>query len=54
MDDEDVAAKIRAECMTGDYEGDHGRADDILRDLLRELGYEQTLTAYDAVGKWYA
>jgi hypothetical protein len=54
MTDQEAAEMIRQKCMTGDYESDHGDADDILVSILVSLGYEQTAEAYDAVGKWYA
>lgn len=38
-----------------DYEGAHGRADDILCELLSALGYEHTVVAaFIRIGKWYA
>ena len=35
-------------------ERDHQEADDILCDILRELGYTEIAEAYDNVGKWYS
>jgi hypothetical protein len=32
----------------------HIAADDLLCELLRHLGYERLIDAYDKVGKWYA
>jgi hypothetical protein len=52
--DETYAQKIREDCMSSDYEADHGNADDILVALLTELGYHETVKAWEAVGKWYA
>jgi len=44
-------AKI-AEC--DDYEHAHGQADDLLREILSELGFCKTVEQFDEVGKWYA
>lgn len=38
----------------GDYETAHSEADDILCDVLKLLGYEDIVEAWDKVGKWYA
>lgn len=58
MSDEEWAAKIVAECGNGDrsrdLEADHCRADDLLCELLKSLGYTKTVEAFEAVGKWYA
>lgn len=45
---------LRKLCKTGDQEMDHVRADDALCDLLRSLGYDDVVDAFEAVGKWYA
>lgn len=37
-----------------DYEVAHSRADDLLCDLLKELGFKEVVDVYDKVGKWYA
>ena len=56
----DVLAGIAANELTllhgpGDPEGAHGRADKILCELLRELGYGDTVVAaFERVEKWYA
>jgi hypothetical protein len=52
--DERYAEQIKGACMSGDFEGDHSNADDILRSILIELGFDKTVDAYNAVGKWYA
>lgn len=39
---------------SGDIESAHGLADDILCDLLTQLGYTDIIDAYDRVEKWYA
>lgn len=40
-----------AEC---DYEAAHLDADVILMELLRSLGYDDVVEAYEKVGKWYS
>jgi hypothetical protein len=52
--DAEVAERIRYECCGGDIEAAHGRADDIIVSLLRELGYVKTANAWEDVEKWYA
>jgi hypothetical protein len=54
MNDDEAAAEIKKECMTGDNECDHSAADDILCSLLLQLGYTKTVEAWQAVHKWYA
>lgn len=41
-------------CFLGDTEGDHSMADSMLKDLLTELGYEEVVSFYEKVDKWYA
>ena len=48
------ANRIRNEAMEGDTEGDHMAADDILVDLLSELGMTETIKQFGEVSKWYA
>lgn len=38
----------------GDTEAAHGDADQVLCDLLTSLGYEDVVSAWRAVNKWYA
>ena len=52
--DAEFAQQITDECMSGDKERDHGRADDILCKLLTKLGFAETVKAYSEVGNWYA
>lgn len=58
LQDEQWAKRIIAECGAGDptrdQQIDHGRADDILCELLKSLGYTETVEAFERVGKWYA
>lgn len=52
--DEVFAAKILDTCSHGDTEGVHSAADGILIDLLTQLGYVETVKAWQSVDKWYA
>lgn len=57
-DDCDWASYIADQCGNGSRETDieivHARADDMLCELLTQLGYEKTVEAYQKVPKWYA
>jgi hypothetical protein len=50
-----IAAALAAlhEIDPRDIETGHGRADEIVANLLRALGLEEVATAYEAVPKWY-
>ncbi len=37
-----------------DTESAHWKADEVLCDLLRKLGYYGVVAIYDLVGKWYS
>jgi len=52
--DEQFAQRIKAEAMSGCNEGDHARADELLCEILRLLGFDRTVDAWERVGKWYA
>jgi hypothetical protein len=53
--DAQIAAMIKQRCPTGgDEEIAHGVADTILCDILKELGFVETVKAFEAVEKWYA
>ncbi len=52
--DKEWAKRINDEAMSGDFESDHGKADDILCELLKQLGFGETVAAFEKVGKWYA
>lgn len=39
---------------SGDPEAAHSQADEVLCDLLRQLGHDDVVEAWDAVPKWYA
>lgn len=54
LDEEEFIEKMKCNCFTGDSEGDHINADDILCDFLLLLGYEKLVEVYKNVEKWYA
>jgi len=43
-----------SQIICGDIEADHNAADDILEELLRELGYDALAALYSGIPKWYA
>ncbi len=53
MSEEEMIERIKCECFTGDSVKDHERADAILCDILRLLGLEELVDAYEEVSKWY-
>lgn len=46
--------RMRDSAINGDYECAHSDADDILCEMLIELGYQDIIDLYNQVGKWYA
>ena len=57
MDRKEVIEKLNGfahDSEDGDAEVPHILADDVLCDLLRGLGYQDVIDAYEAVNKWYA
>ena len=42
------------ETCNGDVEAGHARADDALCRLLKTLGYDRTVDAFEGIAKWYA
>ena len=47
-------AEYQQDSEDGDAEVPHILADDVLCELLRGLGYQDVIDAYEAVNKWYA
>jgi hypothetical protein len=45
--------KLR-DCASDDIEARHMRSDDILCELLRQLGYLEVVDEYEKLPKWYA
>jgi hypothetical protein len=54
MDLEAVIARLKELQESDDLEAAHGEADDILCQLLRQLGYADVIDAWKQVPKWYA
>lgn len=52
--DEIYAKRIENECTAGDAEVNHVKADDLLIELLKEIGFHRTVKAFENVEKWYA
>lgn len=42
------------EKVEGDLENSHKEADNILKNIVKHLGYIELADSYDNVGKWYA
>lgn len=51
---EDALNDLAKLARSNDTEGAHIDADDILCELLLELGYNDVVEAYNLVDKWYA
>ncbi len=51
---DEAIRKLKEEQTNGDTEIAHVNADDILCNLLSELGFEDVVTEYAKVRKWYA
>lgn len=49
MSEEEMIEWIKCECFTGDSDEDHERADEIICDILRLLGYEKLVETYESV-----
>ena len=53
-DDDSIAKLIEEYGFINDHESAHINADDIIVALLDELGYRQTVKAWQDVPKWYS
>ena len=42
------------ECESGDYEVAHARMDELMCQVLRDLGYGTGIDVFDQQDKWYA
>ena len=51
---EEFASKMKECFAEGDGEASHSDADDLLCNLLRELGYGEAIDIFEAAEKWYA
>jgi hypothetical protein len=54
MTREEAITMLKGEQTNTDTENAHGSADDVLCALLVTLGYEDVVTEYHKVEKWYA
>ncbi len=54
MTREEALKRLDALAESGDTEAAHSEADDILCDLLKELGYGAVVAAWEQIDKWYA
>jgi hypothetical protein len=45
--------QLNEQCFTWDTEMCHRIADDILCDVLKDLGYDELVARYKKVNKWY-
>lgn len=52
--DSEAAKLMKKIAKNTDTEGAHGEADDLLCEVLSNLGYEKLVAAYQSFGKWYA
>lgn len=52
--DNDAAQQIIAMYGDNDYEANHHNADEILLDILKQLGFDKTVEAFKHLPKWYA
>lgn len=54
MTREQAIDDLKVEQDNNDAEMAHANADDILCELLADLGYEDVVAEYEKVRKWYA
>ena len=54
MTPEEFTSKMVDIDLNGDTEVAHSDGDDLMCDLLRELGYEDGVKVFEAMDKWYA
>jgi hypothetical protein len=51
---ESVIARLKKEQTNWDTENAHCEADDLLCELLNEIGLQEVVEEYIKIGKWYA
>jgi len=51
---QEILAKLSNEIDNDDYEQAHGKADDLLCELLIKLGHQDIVDVYNKINKWYA
>lgn len=54
MTREDAIQQLKGLQVGGDIEAEHSRADEVLCELLTELGYADVVAKLAKVDKWYA
>ena len=54
MMDEEAAQQIIAMYGNDDHEANHCNADDIIIGILKQLGFDKTVEAFNHLPKWYA
>ena len=54
MSREEALSKLKELVGSRDIECAHAYADDVLCDLLKSLGYQDVVEAYEQIDKWYA
>lgn len=54
MTEQEAIQEIENKCHSGDKEMDHSRADEVLCDFLKSLGFFDLVEAWEKVDKWYA
>ena len=54
MTKEEAIEQLKSLQNEYDIERAHARADDVLCELLRTLGYEEVVKEWDEIDKWYA
>lgn len=51
---EKYLTKFKEKCLSVDIEINHSNAEDILCELLEDLGYNELITEFKKLEKWYA
>ena len=51
---EEFAAEMKEISVSYDTEGAHARADELMCQVLRALGYEAGILVFEDMDKWYA
>lgn len=54
VDATETIKKLKELQQSGDTECAHSDADDLICELLLELGYEEVVTEYHKIDKWFA
>jgi hypothetical protein len=54
MTREEAITQLKEHQQNGDIESAHEQADNVLRELLITLGYQDVVDEFDQIEKWYA